>query len=116
MVTRYNKLVRDKVLKLLTAQGYSYECDKYISHKSYRKALADVLEDDLRFFLDTGIKENQVDRLADMLEVIYALANDCEINKKALELARANKEKEKGKYREKIKLISVDDKKDEDEV
>ena len=32
MVTRYNKLVRDKVLKLLTAQGYSYECDKYISH------------------------------------------------------------------------------------
>ena len=116
MVTRYNKLVRDKVLKLLTAQGYSYECDKYISNKSYRKALADVLEDDLRFFLDTGIKENQVDRLADMLEVIYALANDCEINKKALELARANKEKEKGKYREKIKLISVDDKKDEDEL
>ena len=51
-----------------------------------------------------------------MLEVIYALANDCEINKKALELARADKEKEKGKYREKIKLISVDDKKDEDEI
>ena len=116
MVTRYNKLVRDKVLKLLTAQGYPYECDKYISHKSYRRALADILENDLKFFLDTGIKENQVDRLADMLEVIYALANDCEINKKALELARANKEKEKGKYREKIKLISVDDKKDEDEV
>ena len=116
MVTRYNKLVRDKVLKLLTAQGYTYECDKYIGHKSYRRALANILEDDIRFFLDTGIKENQLDRLADMLEVVYALAHDCEINKKALELARADKEKEKGKYREKIKLISVDDKKDEDEV
>lgn len=116
MITRYNKLVRDKVPKLLAAQGYSYERDKYIGHRSYRRALVDVLEDDIRFFLGTGIKENQLDRLADMLEVVYALANDCEINKKALELARANKEKEKGKYREKTKLISVDDKKDEDEL
>lgn len=116
MITRYNKLVRDKVLKLLTAQGYTYECDKYISHKSYRKALADILEDDIRFLLGTGIKDNHLDRLADMLEVVYALAHDCGINKKALELARASKEKEKGKYREKIKLISVDDKKDEDEL
>ena len=116
MVTRYNKLVRDKVLKLLTDQGYTYECDKYISHKNYRKALANVLEDDLRFFLGTGVRDNQIARLADMLEIIYAFADDCGVNKKALELARMDKEKEKGKYKERIKLISVDDKKDEDEL
>lgn len=116
MVTRYNKLVRDKVLKLLTAQGYTYECDKYISHKSYRKALADILEDDLRFFLGVGNADIQTDKLADMLEVIYALADDCGIRKKTLETARADKEKEKGRYKEKIKLMSVDDGKDSDEL
>lgn len=115
MITRYNRLVRDKVLKLLTNQGYTYECDKYISHKNYRRALADILEDDLRFFLGTGVRDIQMDKLADMLEILYAFADDCGIAKKTLELARRDKEKEKGGYAERIKLISVDDKKDEEE-
>ena len=43
------------------------------------------------------------------------MIKDCDITKGMLETARTEKEKEKGKYRERIKLISVDDGKDADE-
>ena len=116
MITYYNKLVRDKVLKILKEHGYRYECDKYIGHREFRRAIANKLEEDLRFLLDTGIHDNQLDRLADMIDLLYIYAKDCDISKSMLEAARNEKEKEKGSYRERIKLISVDDGKDADEI
>lgn len=116
MITHYNKLVRDKVLKILKEHGYRYECDKYVSHGEFRKAIANKLEEDLKFLLDTGIHENQLDRLVDMIDLLYIYAKDCGITKSILEAARNEKEREKGNYRERIKLISVDDGKDEDEI
>ena len=116
MITHYNKLVRDKVLKILKDHGYRYECDKYVGRREFRRAIANKLEEDLRFLLDTGIHDNQLDRLVDMIDLLYAYARDCDITKSMLEKARNEKEREKGNYRERIKLISVDDGKDADEV
>ena len=112
----YNKLVRDKVLKILKDHGYRYECDKYVGRREFRRAIANKLEEDLKFLLDTGIHDNQLDRLVDMIDLLYAYARDCDITKSMLEKARNEKEREKGSYRERIKLISVDDGKDIDEV
>lgn len=109
MILKQNKLVRDKVLKLLLQEGYSYESDLYIGHSEYRKALAGKMIEDLHLLLDVGIRDTQLDKLADIQELLYAFAVDCDVSKNALESRRAEKVKEKGGYSEGIKLISIDD-------
>lgn len=95
----YNKLVRDRILEIIEARG-----GKSVSHiaddAEYRRRLDEKLQEEVAEFL----KEKNVEELADILEVVYALAETLNASKEDLELVRAKKADERGGFTKRIVL------------
>ncbi|MGI6665593.1 MAG: nucleoside triphosphate pyrophosphohydrolase [Christensenellaceae bacterium] len=97
----YHKLVRDKIPSIIEAEGY-VPCTKVLSTEAYLLALKEKLQEEVAEYLaDASLEE-----LADILEVVYALAAATDHSIEALEEARALKHQTNGGFAEKIFLIS----------
>ena len=60
--------------------------------------------------LDEYLESGQIEELADILEIIYAIIDFKEISREELEKIRKEKQKERGGFAEKLFLIGVEDK------
>ena len=67
-MTKYNKLVRDKIPEYLDSKGISYE-KRIASEEEYREELFKKLDEEVKEFLD----DKNSEELADVLEVIDAI-------------------------------------------
>lgn len=105
MARIYNKLVRDKIPTIIEEKGET-PVIKILDEKDYKKELEKKLYEEYKEAIEaTG--DDRVEELADMLEVIKALAN---LENKNLNevIAIANKKNEKrGAFEEKIFLEKV---------
>ncbi len=96
-MTKYNKLVRDKIPEILKKKGVFYE-KRIASDKEYKEELIKkLLEEAKEFFEDSSEEE-----FADVLEVIMALKKLPEYSN--LEKARKKKLKKRGGFDKKIIL------------
>lgn len=100
----YNKLVRDRIPEIIHADGKT--CDiRVLSQDEYvlelRRKLA---EEAAEFGQDSNPGE-----LADVLEVVYALAEAQGLSSSDLEAIRLRKQTERGSFRERLFLGSVSD-------
>lgn len=93
----YNKLVRDKIPKILERKGVSYE-KRIASPKEYKEELLKKLVEEVSEFTEAGDPEE----LADVLEVIEALRKLPEYAE--VEDLRLQKREERGGFDEKIIL------------
>lgn len=93
----YNKLVRDKIPEILDKKGISYE-KRTASKDEYKIALIKKLEEEVSEFQ----KENSVEELADVIEVIKSLKKLPKY--KNVEKIRIKKSKERGSFDKKIIL------------
>ena len=75
----YNKLVRDKIPEIIAQQGESANI-RILSDKAYTAALEQKLDEETAEFH----KEKNLEELADILEVVYALADDLGYTKEDL--------------------------------
>lgn len=73
---------------------------KYLKLKSY---------EELDEYCATQSNEEAVEELADLLEVIHALANYHGFSREEVEKVRKEKEEKRGGFQEKIFLIEVED-------
>ena len=96
----YEKLVRDLIPDLIAAQGEKPNI-RILDDAEYRDCLSRKLDEEVQEFH----KENNLEELADILEVVYALA---EINGGREELERIHREKHdaRGGFSKRIFLIS----------
>jgi predicted house-cleaning noncanonical NTP pyrophosphatase (MazG superfamily) len=96
----YEKLVRDLIPDLIAAQGEKPNI-RILDDAEYRDCLSRKLDEEVQEFH----KENNLEELADILEVVYALAG---INggRKELERIYAKKHEERGGFAKRIYLIS----------
>jgi len=97
----YNKLVRDKIPEIIASNGGKAEF-RVLSDDEYRTFLEAKLDEEVaEFHMD-----NNVEELADILEVVYALAsaNGC-TREKLLEVYQ-KKHDDRGGFEKKILLIS----------
>lgn len=96
---KYNKLVRDKIPDIIRANG-----DEPVTHiatdKEYWRKLVEKLLEEVEEFA----KSDNVEELADILEVVYALAAFNNVDKKTLERLRDKKFKDRGGFEEGIIL------------
>jgi len=95
----FNKLVRDKIPEIIKNNG-----DKPTSHiageKEYEEALIQKLQEEISEFL-----ENQnIEEMADILEVLYAICDLKNIELKTLEEVRQKKVSERGGFKKRIIL------------
>ena len=95
----YNKLVRDKIPELIQSQG-EMPHTRVLSDAEYTDALQQKLQEETKEFLC----EKNLEELADILEVVYALA-DVIGNREELMQVYAKKHESRGGFEKRIHLI-----------
>ena len=100
--TTYNKLVRDKIPEIISATGKIFHT-KILSGDEYNKMLDEKLQEELQEYLES----KDVEELADILEVIYAITESKGVSIKDLEKMRNDKARKRGAFKSKILLIDV---------
>ncbi|QNE18579.1 nucleoside triphosphate pyrophosphohydrolase [Kribbella qitaiheensis] len=94
------KLVRDRIPEIIRANGEEpvvYRADA----EEYRRRLREKLGEEVGEFLAAG-GEQAVEELADVLEVVFALAADLGVDREQLERVRAEKARERGAFDQRI--------------
>ena len=99
----YNKLVRDKIPEIIERSGKSCEM-KILSNEEYLQMLDKKLDEELGEYH----QEQNIEELADLLEVLYATAKARGYSIEELEQVRVEKQKARGGFNEKVLLKSVE--------
>ena len=96
---RYDKLVRDKIPEIIAAKGG--ESKTHIADQDeYTAKLRAKLQEEVDEYLENSSPEE----LADILEVVYALADGSGVTREDLEKLRAEKAEKRGAFKERIIL------------
>ena len=74
MEKTYNKLVRDKIPEIIIGNN-GEPITRILSDEEYKKELERKLLEEYNEVLQTKTKEERIEELADMLEIIKALAS-----------------------------------------
>ncbi|WP_062515127.1 nucleoside triphosphate pyrophosphohydrolase [Halobacillus sp. KGW1] len=104
----YNKLVRDFIPEIIKKNGKQLNTS-ILTDEEYVIELKAKLEEEVKEFLEAEGKEDSVEELADVLELLYALANQLGSSAEELEHVRAQKAKDRGAFNDKVYLIDVED-------
>ncbi|WP_099205486.1 nucleoside triphosphate pyrophosphohydrolase [Scatolibacter rhodanostii] len=99
----YNKLVRDNIPHIIETKG-NLSSTKQLDEKSYFLSLQEKLQEETEEYLE----DTNPEELADILEVVYALAACQNLSIADLEAMRLAKRKERGGFDKRVYLISVD--------
>ena len=100
----YNKLVRDKILGIIKANGQK-PTYKILTADEYAVELTKKLVEEVEEYK----KDKNTDELADIMEVVYALANLHGCTVEELEKIRAEKAEKRGGFEKRIFLVEVMD-------
>lgn len=109
IITRYNKLVRDKIPALMSERGYSCAV-RELGPTEYLAALTSKLREEADEFAASG----KVEELVDLLEVVYAIAAQRGVSPIELEERRQAKRRERGGFEQRQFLIETGYADDED--
>jgi predicted house-cleaning noncanonical NTP pyrophosphatase (MazG superfamily) len=93
-----SKLVRDKIPAIIRADGLR-PVVYTASPEEYASRLRDKLQEEVAEFLAS---DNDLEELADILEVVYALAEQSGADRVRLERLRAAKAEERGGFADRI--------------
>lgn len=98
---QYHKLVRDRIPDIIAAQGETPNI-RILDPEEYSAALEQKLDEEVAEYH----KEHNLEELADILEVVYALAENLGADQEALHSVYRNKHEARGGFRQRIFLIS----------
>lgn len=73
MEKNFNKLVRDKIPKIIEKEGFT-PITRVLSDEEYKIELEKKLNEEYQEVLNTSTSEERIEELADMLEIISYLA------------------------------------------
>ena len=101
-IKTYNKLVRDRIPEIIEASGKSCKIE-ILSDKEYLKMIDAKLDEELAEYH----KDQNIEELADLLEVIRAATTARGHTLDELEAVRAKKAEKRGGFEKKILLIET---------
>lgn len=99
---KHNKLVRDKIPAICEADSAKV-VTRILADDEYKNELDKKLKEEL----DEYLKDDNLEELADALEVIYAIAEQKGSSQKAIEDLRQEKAAKRGGFKEKIFLVET---------
>lgn len=100
--TKYNKLIRDRIPEIIEASGKTCTTE-ILSDEVYLEMLDKKLDEELAEYH----KDQTVEELADLLEVVRACAVARGYSLEELEQVRADKAAKRGRFEKKILLKEV---------
>ena len=95
----FNKLVRDRIPEIIADKG-GESVTHIATDEEYKEKAIEKLQEELAEFLES----NDPEELADLLEVIYAVAESLGVSKDELEAMRLKKSEERGGFSKRIVL------------
>ena len=98
----YNKLVRDKIPEIIEADGKCCKTE-ILSDEEYIKMIDAKLDEELA----ESHEDQNIEELADLMEVIYAAAEARGYSVEELEAVRLAKVEKRGTFKEKTLLREV---------
>lgn len=98
----YNKLIRDRIPEIIEASGKTCVTE-VLSEEEYLKMIDAKLDEELAEYH----KDENLEELADLLEVIYAAAKARGYTLEELEKVRAEKAEKRGAFEKKLLLKEV---------
>lgn len=102
MIKVYNKLVRDRIPEIIEASGKHCKT-AILPEEEYLKMLDAKLDEELAEYH----KDQNIEELADLLEVIHAAAIARGYTLEELENVRAKKAEKRGGFEKKVFLVDV---------
>ncbi|WP_404430947.1 phosphoribosyl-ATP pyrophosphohydrolase [Sutcliffiella horikoshii] len=105
---KYNKLVRDKIPEIIELTGKKY-VTRALSEEEYIKELTNKSFEELEEYRSAVTKEEALEELADLMEVIHAFAKYHNTTLDEVEKLRRKKAVKRGAFKEKIFLVEVED-------
>jgi predicted house-cleaning noncanonical NTP pyrophosphatase (MazG superfamily) len=105
----YNKLVRDRIPEIIENTGKRLFSTRTLNNEEYIKELKNKSREELEEYLNAENDKDAIEELADILEIIHALAECHGASFKEVEEVRQKKAEKRGGFKEKIFLIEVED-------
>lgn len=105
MGKRYDKLVRDRIPEIIEAQGKSC-VTRVLEAEEYLARVEEKLDEELAEYH----QEQNLEELADLLEVIYAAAEARGYTVGQLEQVRREKAEKRGAFQKRLLLVEVREK------
>ena len=101
-IIKYNKLVRDRIPEIIEVSGKTCKTE-ILNDTDYLQMIDAKLDEELAEYH----KDQNVEELADLMEVIYAAAVARGYSVEQLEQVRAEKAAKRGGFQKKILLVEV---------
>jgi predicted house-cleaning noncanonical NTP pyrophosphatase (MazG superfamily) len=105
-MSKYPKLVRDKIPEAIMQSGQTFNV-RVLEDEEYIVALHEKAHEELMEVFESTTKEEKVEELADLLEVIHAMTRAAGYSVDELELIRRQKAERRGQFEDRIYLIEV---------
>jgi len=99
----YNKLVRDRIPEIIQASGQQYVTE-VLSEEEYQQALRQKLIEEAHEAADSDVS-GLVGELADLYEVMDALAKVYGIEHEAILVEQRRKRDERGDFSQRVRLL-----------
>ena len=106
-MTTFNKLIRDRIPEMLEKAGTKFHVE-VLNHDRYIMELKKKLSEEIIEYQEAADDETALEELADLLEVIHALAPIHGSTVEEVEQIRISKLEVEGGYDEKIYLFDVE--------
>ncbi len=104
----YNKLVRDLIPEIIEADGKSCTT-RILSKEEWIEAIQEKLFEEAEEVKEADSKEEQLEELADMLELLHAHAHAIDATIEDIEKIRQEKKIRRGGFNRAVFLIEVDE-------
>lgn len=104
----YNKLVRDRIPEIIKQQGKTFTT-RILENEEYLKELRTKLVEETNEYLEADSKTESVEELADIMELLHALAEFHDNTIEKLEQIRVEKAEKRGSFKERIYLMEVEE-------
>lgn len=95
----FNKLVRDKIPEIIASKG-EYATTRILDNDEYKKELDKKLLEEVNEYM----ADDNVEELADIVEVIYGILNSKNVSIEDFEKVRKAKVEKRGAFQDKIFL------------
>ena len=103
-IIKYNKLVRDRIPEIIEASGKTCKTE-VLNDEDYLQMIDAKLDEELAEYH----KDQNIEELADLMEVICAAATARGYTVEQLEQVRAEKAAKRGGFQKKILLVEVEE-------
>lgn len=104
----YNKLVRDRIPEVITRNGKKCST-RILDNEEYIKELKKKSFEELEEYVKAQTDEEAIEELADILEILHALADVHGSTMREVDVIRKSKAEKRGGFQDKVFLIEVVD-------